>query len=139
MQAIQRLHPRAGLLVMLVALLVGCVRPNDGVDTSPEAALRRELEQERVLMVQVVNRSTYGLDMYIMRGSARFRIGEARPVNTTNIEVPADLVQPSGVTILAVTSPGGSRVASPNLNVRPGNTIVFEITSDLRSSRAYVR
>ena len=139
MSANNRLLPAARLVIALSVLLSACVRPNDGVDTSPEAAVRRQLEEKRVLMVQIVNRSTYGLDIYIMRGSARFRIGEARPVNTTNIEVPGDLVQPAGVQVLAVTSPGGSRIASPNLNVQPGHTIVFEITSDLRSSRAYVR
>ncbi len=139
MSFIHRMSRKSTLLLATALLSAACVRSNDGVDTSPEAVLRRDMEQDRVLMVQIVNRSTYGLDIYVLRGSARFRIGEARPVNTTNIEVPSDLVQPSGTTILAVTSPGGQRVASPNLNVRPGNTIIFEITADLRSSRAYVR
>lgn len=119
--------------------LSACLRSNDGVDTSPEGAILRESAASAELLLEVVNRSTHALDLYVMRGGSRFRIGDARPISTASITVPSDLILPGGVTFLAVTSPGGIRIASPSMNARRGNTVVFEISADLRSSRAYVQ
>jgi len=135
--ALTRVWRSSALLLALA--LPACLRNNDGVDTSPEAAVRREMERSEVLGLEVVNRSTYSIDLYVQQGVSQFRIGEARPLTTTRQVVPDDLVVTGAVTILGIASPGGLRVSSSRLNVQRGQTIVFEISANLRDSRAYLR
>lgn len=135
-----RHHRKLGVSALVVALAIaGCVRSPDGVDTSPEAAMRREAERNAVLSLEVINRSTYAMDLFVPHGSSNVRIGQARPFVTTHHTVPNDLVIGGNVRIIGITSPGGQLISSPTLTVRRGDTIVFEVSSDLRSSRAYVR
>ena len=129
---------RSSALVLALAL-TACIRQPDGVDTSPEAIARREADANAVLRLEVVNRSTYSIDLYIPQGGTEFRIGQARPLATTRQEVPQDLVIAGSVIIVGVTSPGGRRISSSRMTVRRGEKIVFEVMQDLRSSRAFVR
>ncbi|HET8655639.1 MAG TPA: hypothetical protein VFL93_09020 [Longimicrobiaceae bacterium] len=111
-------HARfASILCLVLAGLAGCLsHGGGGPGPASGAALRVE------------NRSFYEMDIFVLRGSLRERLGSVPATNTRTFPLPASMLTVT-TPLRFVADPVGSSIvsASEELAVSPGDTVTLQI------------
>jgi hypothetical protein len=85
-------------------------------------------EQQAVTILEVDNRATLDMNIYVLRSSERIRIGTAMALRTSQFKIPPDLI--FGATPLRFLADpiGANRLpVSEEITVAAGDTVVLEI------------
>jgi hypothetical protein len=117
LRAVPRPIPTLGILVLLIALGACAGRRRD-----EGPAMRRET------LLRVENQSWYDMNVYVLRGSQRIRLGTVSASSSEIFTLPPDVVG-SGIPLRFLVDPVGSQRTpiSEEISVFPGETIVLTI------------
>jgi hypothetical protein len=103
--------------LVFLAGLGGCLfHGSSGAGPESGAALRVE------------NRSFYDMDIFVLRGSLRARLGSVPATNTRTFPIPSSMLTVT-TPLRFVADPNGSSIvsASEELAVSPGDTVTMQI------------
>ena len=109
--------PAAWRLVVLLALAPGAA-----------ACWTRAAPAGERTTLAVENQSTFDMTMYVYRGAARSRLGVARSLSTSVLDIPSSVVG-TGAVLRFVGDPlaGQRSPVSEEFNVQPGTTVRLRI------------
>jgi hypothetical protein len=108
-------------LIAVLVLLAGCA-------TNPAPGTPTEQPSNTKVTVLVTNRSNWDMDVYLVRGGQRARVGLAPGGMTTRYGLtPAQYVGGGQIRLLAVPVVSGRAVTSEPLHLSAGQEITLDI------------
>jgi len=87
----------------------------------------------------VQNQNFYDMDVYVVSEGLATRVGDVTGNSTGRFTLDPSFFPSNELRIIATPVGGNGRASSGQLNVAPGQTIVFTIASVLRQSSAIIR
>jgi hypothetical protein len=84
--------------------------------------------------VVVKNNNFYDMDVYAVGDGVASRIGSVSGLSSARFSVDESFFSASDVRIVATPIGGNGRASTGPLNVRPGETIYFNVNTNLRTS-----
>jgi hypothetical protein len=111
------------------ATVSGCARNRAEAQVSPNA----------VTEVRVENQHFNDMTVWATRpGSQRYRLGNVTGLSTATFKLPRNLVAYGSVNVIAVPIGGRGAARTGQLDISPGETIVFRVQQHLAASSALV-
>jgi hypothetical protein len=121
---------KAVLVALLMVILTGCAATNQRADfiSTPD-----------VVTIQVRNDNWQDINVYILDGSLKRRLGFVNTAVTKTFIIRENVLHPSG-TIRLNAAPIGSRdtFTSEPINIGSGGTIIWEVRQPLNMSNLYI-
>lgn len=94
--------------------------------------------ENRASTLTVENRYVEDMDIYLLSGSAHFRLGRASSFTTTTMEIPADVLRTGRISLQAKpVGPGRGFVTEPML-IQAGQPVEFRLERNLALSGSAV-
>ena len=107
---------RSLVFVLALAFAAACAHAGGRTPATPAA------------MLQVDNQGLADMDIYIINGSQRLRVGFAAGLRKTMLTIPRSLISASGDVAFLADPVGSSRTAvSSRIYVQPGDTVSLVI------------
>jgi hypothetical protein len=115
--------PRTVLLLALSLVITwGCATgAGSSIAHLPQTA------STRTAAIVVHNRHWGDMNLYVVVGNGRYRLGAVETHHTRSFQVPAVIPLPSDISLFAAAMVDGESYQSPLISVRRGDTIIFTV------------
>jgi len=122
--------------MLLVA--AGCARsPAPATSPAPRSSAAADARASHAIPVEVNNQNFYDMNVYLLRGGARWLVGQVSGMTKATLTIPASLAPADDHVRLRAEAIGGAgATTTPLLIVPPGQQVYWTIGADPAVSTA---